>query len=114
KILISAAFIALVELNLAPAWMVVVILAREFAVSTLRSLAASENMVLGAIFSAKVKTVCQIVAISLLIFYNQLDQFEHLAPISLWLALLASIYSGVEYFVRYAPLILQGRSTDEG
>ena len=113
KILISAAFIALVELNLAPAWMVVVILAREFAVSSLRSLAASENMVLSAIFSAKVKTVCQIVAISLLIFYNQLDQFEHLAPISLWLALLASIYSGVEYFVRYAPLILQGRSTDE-
>ena len=72
-------------------------------------MAASENLVLGAIFSAKVKTVCQIVAISLLIIYNQLGQFERLAPISLWLALVTSIYSGLEYFLRYAPVILQGR-----
>ena len=53
--------------------------------------------------SAKVKTVLQIIAISLLIIYNQLGAFEHLAPISLWLAMLASLYSGVEYFVRFAP-----------
>lgn len=106
KILTSAAFISLVELGLAPAWMVVVIIAREFAVSSLRSLAASENLVLGAIRSAKAKTLLQIVSISLLIVYNQLGEFEHLAPISLWLAMLASIYSGVEYFVRYAPAVI--------
>ena len=88
-------------------WMVVVIIAREFAVSSLRSLAASENLVLGAIRSAKTKTVLQIVAISLLIVYNQLGEFEHLAPISLWLAMLASIYSGVEYFVRFAPTVIR-------
>jgi len=107
KLLTSAAFISLVELGLAPAWMVVIIIAREFAVSALRSLAASENVVLGAIPSAKVKTVLQIVAISLLIIYNQLGEFEHLAPVSLWLAMLASLYSGVEYFVRFAPQILR-------
>ncbi len=107
KILTSAAFISLVELGLAPAWMVVVIIAREFAVSSLRSLAASENLVLGAIRSAKAKTLLQIVAISLLIVYNQLGEFEHLAPISLWLAMLASIYSGVEYFVRFAPTVVR-------
>lgn len=109
KILTSAAFISLVEMNpeLTPAWMVVVIIAREFAVSSLRSLAASENIVLGAINSAKLKTVMQIVAISLLIFYNQLGEFEHLAPLSLWAAMLTSLYSGAEYFVRFAPALLK-------
>ncbi|MEJ2084097.1 MAG: hypothetical protein P8Y44_00265 [Acidobacteriota bacterium] len=87
--------------------MVVVIIAREFAVSSLRSLAASENLVLGAISSAKAKTVLQIVAISLLIVYNQLGEFEHLAPVSLWLAMLASLYSGVEYFIRFAPGVIR-------
>jgi CDP-diacylglycerol--glycerol-3-phosphate 3-phosphatidyltransferase len=115
KLLTSAAFISLVELNLAPAWIVVIIIAREFAVSALRSLAASENVVLGAIASAKAKTVLQIVSISLLIIYNQLGEFEHLAPISLWLAMLASLYSGVEYFVRFAPKVLRetGRTESE-
>jgi len=113
KLLTSAAFISLVELGLAPAWMVVVIIAREFAVSSLRSLAASENIVLGAISSAKLKTVLQIIAISLLITYNQLGEFEHLAPMSLWLAMLASLYSGVEYFVRFAPIVVRETSRTE-
>ena len=103
KILTSAALISLVELGLAPAWMVAVIVAREFAVSTLRSVAAAERKVLAAIGSAKLKTVLQMIAISLLIIYNQLGSFEHLAPISLWLAMIVSIYSGLEYFVRYGP-----------
>ncbi|MGB5814426.1 MAG: CDP-diacylglycerol--glycerol-3-phosphate 3-phosphatidyltransferase [Thermoanaerobaculia bacterium] len=108
KLLTSAAFISLVELGLAPAWMVVVIIAREFGVSSLRSMAAAENVVLAAIPSAKLKTGLQIVAISLLILNKQLGEFEHLAPVFLWLALLASVYSGVEYLVRYTPLILRG------
>lgn len=103
KILTSAALIALVEIDLAPSWMVVVIIAREFAVSSLRSLAASEQLVLGAIWSAKVKTVTQMVAIALLIIYDRLGSFERLAPISLWVAMLVSLYSGFEYFVRYGP-----------
>ena len=109
KILTSAAFISLVELGLAPAWMVVVIIAREFAVSALRSVAASEHLVLGAIATAKAKTVLQVIAISLLIFYNQLGQFERLAPIALWLAMLVSLYSGLEYFVRYGPAVFGRR-----
>src|SRR3954453_19914088 len=62
KILISAAFISLVELDheLVPAWMVVVILAREFAVSSLRSFAAAENLVIPSGLSGKVKTIVQI------------------------------------------------------
>ncbi len=112
KLLTSAAFISLVELGLAPAWMVVVIIAREFAVSSLRSLAASENVVLGAMASGKIKTVSQIVAISLLIIYNQLGQFERLATISLWVALITSVYSGVEYFARFGPRVLRQSKSD--
>ncbi|MCL4837524.1 MAG: CDP-diacylglycerol--glycerol-3-phosphate 3-phosphatidyltransferase [Thermoanaerobaculia bacterium] len=107
KILTTAAFIALVEIDplVTPAWMVALIVSREFAVSTLRSVAAVESMVIAASWSGKVKTVTQVVAISLLIIYTQLGEFSHLAPISLWVALLATLYSGVEYFVRYWRLL---------
>jgi len=113
KILISAAFISLVELDLAPAWMVVVILSREFGVSALRSFAASENVVLAAGMSGKIKTVLQIVAISLLIIYDQLGQFQQLGVIMLWLAMLASIISGIEYGIRAKPLVMNAARRDK-
>jgi len=113
KILTSAAFISLVEMGLAPAWMVVVIIAREFAVSALRSLAASDNVIVAAIFSAKLKTTLQIVAIALMIISNQLGEFERLAPVALWLAMLASVYSGLEYFFRFGPDVFRARSRQQ-
>jgi CDP-diacylglycerol---glycerol-3-phosphate 3-phosphatidyltransferase len=105
KILTSAAFISLVELDLAPAWMVVVIVAREFAISALRSFAAAEHVVIPAGLSGKLKTGVQIVAISLLIIKRQLGEFSHLAPLSLWLAVVLSVYSGSEYFIRFWRLV---------
>ena len=107
KILTSAAFISLVGLGLAPAWMVVVVIAREFAVSSLRSLAAAQDVVLAASFAGKVKTVTQIVAISLLIISDQLGSFDLLAPLSLWVALVATLCSGIEYFVRNGRRVLE-------
>ncbi len=103
KILVAAAFVSLVELDprVTPSWMVVTILAREFAVNALRSHAAAEQIVIPAGISGKIKTGAQIVAISLLIIYNQLGEFSHLAPISLWVAVLVTLYSGFEYFARY-------------
>ena len=97
KILTSAAFISLVGLGLAPAWMVVVVIAREFAVSSLRSLAAAQDVVLAA----------SLVAISLLIISDQLGSFDLLAPLSLWVALTATLYSGIEYFVRNGRRVLE-------
>ncbi len=103
KILVAAAFVSLVELDprVTPSWMVVTILAREFAVNALRSHAAAEQIVIPAGISGKIKTGAQIVAISLLIIYNQLGEFSHLAPISLWVAVIVTLYSGFEYFARY-------------
>ncbi len=93
-----------------PAWTVVVIIAREFAVTSLRSFAAAESLVIPAGVSGKIKTIVQIVSIALLIIYNQLGEFRHLAPFSLWAALAITIYSGVEYFVRFGRLILLGEA----
>jgi CDP-diacylglycerol---glycerol-3-phosphate 3-phosphatidyltransferase len=114
KILTSAAFISLVELDprVVPAWMVVVIVAREFAVSSLRSFAAAESLVIPAGLSGKIKTIVQIVSIALLIIYNQLGEFRHLAPISLWVAVAVTAYSGIEYFVRFGRLILLGETPE--
>ena len=111
KILVSAAYISLVEMNpqVVPSWLVVVIIAREFAVGSLRSFAAAENLVIPAGFSGKIKTVVQIISIALLIIHNQLEkEFGHLAPLSLWAAMLITVYSGIEYFVRFGRLILRG------
>jgi CDP-diacylglycerol---glycerol-3-phosphate 3-phosphatidyltransferase len=106
KILTSAAFISLVGLDRAPAWIVVVIVAREFAVSTLRSLAAAQNVVVAASFSGKLKTVTQIVAISVAIGADLLGSWSRLHPLALWVALVVTVYSGVEYFVRLGRRVL--------
>ncbi len=117
KILMAAAFISLVELNpaTAPAWMVVAIIAREFAVSALRSFAASEGIIIAAGFWGKVKTVVHVIAISLLIIHDKLLELRDLAPpavwvapVFLWVALAISMYSGVHYFIRFGRLILYG------
>jgi CDP-diacylglycerol--glycerol-3-phosphate 3-phosphatidyltransferase len=111
KILVSAAYISLVEMNphIVPSWIVTVIIAREFAVGSLRSFAAAENLVIPAGFSGKIKTIVQIVSIALLIIHNQVEkEFGHLAPISLWVAMVITVYSGIDYFVRFGRLILRG------
>ena len=107
KILTSAAFISLVELGRAPAWIVVTIVAREFAISTLRSVAATQGIVIAASWSAKLKTATQVVAIALLIFYEQLGSWQYLGQIALIAALVFAVYSGVEYGVRYSTTVLR-------
>lgn len=71
KLLISAAFISLVETHLAPAWAVVIIIAREFAVSGLRSIAATEGFTIAASKMGKLKMATQVIAITLLIMGNE-------------------------------------------
>ncbi len=101
KLLTSSAFIALVELGLAPAWMVVVIVGREFAVSGMRNVAAARGVVMAASRWGKVKMVSQIVAITLLILSNSLERwvrYGNLGKAALWIVMLLAIYSMIEYF----------------
>ena len=98
KLLMSAAFISLVELGLAPAWMVAVIVGREFAVAGLRQVAHEHGIVIAANWWGKLKTLSQIVAVSLLIVSFQLGEWALVARWALWLALLMTVASLVSYF----------------
>jgi len=78
KLLMSAAFISLVELDheRVPAWIVVIIIGREFAVSGLRSIAAQQGVTIAASPLGKFKMVSQVIAISLLILGYELGEFR--------------------------------------
>lgn len=101
KILVCAALICLVELGDIPAWIVVVIIAREFAVSGLRIIAASEQIVIAASWWGKIKTVTQMIAIITTLFNSyQLNIIG--VPVNLlflYLAALFTIISGIDYFI---------------
>lgn len=104
KLLTVSAFISLVELNIAPAWMIVVIVGREFAVSGMRSFAASRGLVIAASGLGKLKTVSQVIAITLLIPTRPLARFEWFAELGtwmLWLVMLLAIVSMVDYFAKF-------------
>jgi CDP-diacylglycerol---glycerol-3-phosphate 3-phosphatidyltransferase len=112
KLLVAAAFIALVELGAAPAWMVIVILSREFAVTGIRAVAAAEDgKVIAASWMGKVKTWIQIIAISALLLHNLPFEWIHIpfATISLWLATLITLYSGWEYFINSKDVLLKSK-----
>lgn len=102
KLLVSAAFIVLVDLNYAASWIVIVIISREFAVTGLRLLLAGEGEVVAANMLGKIKTWTQIIAISALLLHNIIFnaisfQFDQLA---LWVAMFFTIWSGWDYFAK--------------
>lgn len=102
KLLVSAALILLVEMGLAPAWVVIIIISREFAVTGLRLVAAGEGIVLAASNMGKIKTVTQILAIALLLLHN--FPFSYigfpLATVVLYIAMIITAISGYDYFMK--------------
>lgn len=108
KLLTISAFIALVELRLAPAWMIVVIVGREFAVSGMRSIAAVKGSVIAASSWGKLKTASQIVAITLLILSDSIERWVRLGnvgKIALWVVLALSLFSMAQYFVSFSKQV---------
>jgi CDP-diacylglycerol---glycerol-3-phosphate 3-phosphatidyltransferase len=102
KLLITAALLSLVQMDLAPAWMVLVILGREFAVTVLRGVAYSRGVVIAASPLGKFKMVSQVVAILLLILgYDHLQRFFVLGRIALWVAVITAVASGIDYYRRF-------------
>ena len=113
KVLTIAAFIVFVDVGIVAAWMVIVILAREFVITGLRGVAASEGVVIPAGMSGKLKTVFQMLAICLILFSlvlnGELFGFWLFISISsmvcLWIAVVLTIYSGIEYFWKGRKLL---------
>ena len=98
KLLISAAFISLVEVGLAPAWMVVVVVGREFAVTGLRSIASGQGIVISASSWGKAKMVSQITAVSLLILSERYAWLLLPGRVMLWIVVVVALVSGAQYF----------------
>ncbi len=100
KLLVGSAFIVMIELNLIPSWMVVCVIAREFAVTGLRMLAVEQGEVIAAGLLGKLKTITQLVAIILLLLGNPIfNKFNiQLDLILLWISTILTILSGLEYF----------------
>jgi CDP-diacylglycerol--glycerol-3-phosphate 3-phosphatidyltransferase len=103
KLLISAALISLVQMGLAPAWMVAIIIGREFAVTGLRSLAYSRGVAIAASPLGKTKMVAQVVAILALILGDEhVPGMSWLGHIALWVVVVAALVSGADYFRRFS------------
>jgi CDP-diacylglycerol--glycerol-3-phosphate 3-phosphatidyltransferase len=112
KLLISAALISLVQLDLAPAWMVALIIGREFAITALRSLAYTKGVTMPASPLGKIKMASQVVAILLLILGSgPLPLLDPIGHAALWVVMVTAVVSGVDYYRRFQRLV-SARVTD--
>ena len=98
KLLVSAAMIALVELNRIPAWVVIIIISREFIISGFRLVASDNNVVIAAGYWGKFKTVFQMVMVCLMI--ADIPGLQVLTNVIMWIALALTIISMVDYLLK--------------
>ena len=106
KLLVAAALLSLVQIGTVPAWMGLLIIGREFAVTGLRGVAATVGMLVPASELAKYKTAFQYVAVTLLILERSvpdtvMPDYLYLSRGVLWAALILTVVSGVDYFLRF-------------
>ena len=101
KVLVVAALAVLVEMNLIPAWMIVLIITREYAVSILRAIAANTGQVIAASQGGKAKTVSQIIAVLMLLLNIKYGIYV------MWIAVILTFISGMDYLMKNKKLISQ-------
>lgn len=112
KLLTSAAFISLVQLGLAPAWMVALIIGREFAITALRSLAYTKGITIPASPLGKIKMASQVTAILLLILgWRPMPWLAPIGYAALWVVMLTAVVSAIDYYRRFV-VMLNARVTD--
>ena len=101
KMLVTAAMLWFVAVGQMPAWALLIVICREFAVSGLRMIAADKGKVIAAGWSGKVKTAATMVCVVLMF----LPIPDLLNEICVWVIVLTTLYSGVEYFVKNRDMI---------
>ena len=111
KLLVSLTMIMLIPLNRIPVWIVIIIIAREIALTGLRGIAASEGIVIPASALGKYKTILQSVALGgLCLHYVYLGiNFHVVGMVFLWGALILTLWSGWDYFRRFYQLFVPGQ-----
>lgn len=108
KLLVMSALLCLVQVGDVAGWMVIMILGREFIITGMRQVAAAQGIVIAAGTTGKIKTITQMIAIPLLLLENwpfSMLSFElPMDMVFLWLALIMTVISGVEYIVKNRQL----------
>ena len=106
KLLVTAAILVFVERGQMPSWAAMIIIAREFAVTGLRLVAAAEGQVIAAAWSGKIKTAVSIVAICIMLMpVGNRDTMMVIDTICYVIMILVTVWSGVEYFVKNSKVI---------
>ena len=106
KLLVCSALICLIELNALPAWMVIVIISREFIISGFRLIASDNRVVIAASYWGKFKTTFQMVSVVLLIL--DIPALAFVTTICVWIALLLTIVSLVDYIYKNHKILTEG------
>jgi CDP-diacylglycerol--glycerol-3-phosphate 3-phosphatidyltransferase len=107
KLLIASALICLVERRIVPAWMAVIIIGREIAVTGFRAIASSRGHNIPASALGKLKMTIETVTLCLLILGPvNLGRLHLLAPLGLWLTVAVALASAAEYYLRFGPTVL--------
>ncbi len=116
KLLVGAVLISLVEMGKLDAWVAIVIISREWAVTGLRQVALLEGVVLAASKWGKWKTTIQIAMIVVLLLNNLPFEFIHVPvdTIVVWAAAIITVYSGIDYFVKNKTLIIESSNSGSG
>ncbi|GGA39151.1 CDP-diacylglycerol--glycerol-3-phosphate 3-phosphatidyltransferase [Paenibacillus physcomitrellae] len=107
KLLVAAVLVSLTAMGKCSAWISVIIISREFAVTGLREVALLEGSVIAASKWGKAKTITQIIAISALLLNNFPFEWINIPfdDIAIWLAAIITIYSGIDYFVKNKSIL---------
>ncbi len=106
KLLVCAALICLIELGDIPAWMVIVIISREFIISGFRLVASDNGVVIAASYWGKFKTVFQMIAVVLLIV--KIDALSVVTDIFLWAAVVLTVVSLMDYIKKNHKVLTEG------
>ncbi len=107
KLLVCAALICLVSERLLPAWMVIVIISREFIISGFRLVASDNGVVIAASYWGKFKTTFQMVMIIVLIL-DLGGVFDLIGQILVWISLILTVVSLIDYLIKNKHVILEG------
>jgi len=108
KVLVVSALVCLVQLGDVAGWMVIVILAREFTVTGLRTVAAAEGVVIAAGATGKIKTILQMIAIPAILIRNWPFYYIGIpfATVMLWASVIMTVVSGVEYVIKNKEIFI--------
>jgi CDP-diacylglycerol--glycerol-3-phosphate 3-phosphatidyltransferase len=108
KLIVNTAMILMIPLGRIPAWIVAVIIIRDFTVDGIRTIASSEGVIIQSSRLAKQKTLCQIFAVTaLMIHYPFLGADAHLVGIViLYVALFLTLYSGLDYLMKFFKVVV--------